>query len=89
MRRPPLHLENLAAPRAVRLPDPAAAQRVQGRMLEAFPAPPDPGQARAQIEVLEAVNAAAEADMLRGNPVTGAHHRAIEAKLKELRALLK
>lgn len=44
---------------------------------------------RAQIEILEQVNAAAEADMLRGNPVTGAHHRAIEAKLKELRALLK
>lgn len=60
-----------------------------------FNGKPFPGQdgpsfaVKAQIEVLEQVNAAAEADMLRGNPITGAHHRAIEAKLKELRALLK
>jgi hypothetical protein len=38
----------------------------------------------AQVEVLRAVNATAEADMLKGRPVTGAHHRAIEAKLREL-----
>lgn len=30
------------------------------------------------------VNARAEADMLKGNPVTGAHHRAIEAELAAL-----
>ena len=43
--------------------------------------------AHARIRVLEealagiipAINAAAEADMLAGNPVTGAHHRAIES----------
>ena len=30
------------------------------------------------------VNAAAEADMLNGNPITGAHHRALEAALARL-----
>jgi hypothetical protein len=34
---------------------------------------------------LEAINADAEADILKGNPITGAHHRAIERKLAELR----
>jgi hypothetical protein len=37
------------------------------------------------IALLEEINAAAEADMLAGNPVTGAHHRAIERKLTALR----
>lgn len=33
---------------------------------------------------LERVNAAAEADILSGNPITGAHHRAIERELAAL-----
>lgn len=47
-------------------------------------------RARAEIGIgiLGRINAAAEADMLRGNPVTGAHHRAIEAELKRLRDIL-
>ena len=40
---------------------------------------------RAAIALLEAINAEAERDMLAGNPVTGAHHRAILRKLEELR----
>ncbi|MFN3652572.1 MAG: hypothetical protein ACK47B_23595 [Armatimonadota bacterium] len=46
---------------------------------------PDPYR-EAIVRTLREINAAAEADMLRGNPVTGAHHRAIEAKLRELGA---
>lgn len=34
------------------------------------------------------VNDAAEADMLRGNPVTGAHHRALEREIQRHRAAL-
>lgn len=45
------------------------------------------GERLRQIEMLEEVNAAAEAGMLAGRPITGAHHRAIESKLAELRAL--
>ena len=37
------------------------------------------------IAFLETINAAAERDILAGNPVEGAHHRAIEAALEELR----
>lgn len=33
--------------------------------------------------VLRRVNAIAEADMLAGRPITGAHHRAIEKVLEE------
>ena len=33
----------------------------------------------AKLAVLEEANAMAEADMLAGNPVEGAHHRAIDA----------
>jgi hypothetical protein len=44
-------------------------------------------QDRPVIEAFVArVNARAEADMLTGNPVTGAHHRALEAELKALHA---
>lgn len=38
-----------------------------------------------QIALLETINTLAEEDMLAGNSVTGAHHRAIEKVLKELR----
>ena len=31
------------------------------------------------------LNATAEADILKGNPITGAHHRAIEKILRELK----
>lgn len=37
--------------------------------------------ATAQRDFAARVNARAEADMLAGRPVTGAHHRAIEAEL--------
>ena len=37
------------------------------------------------IALLNLINAEAEEDMLKGNPIEGAHHRAIERKLKELR----
>lgn len=40
--------------------------------------------ATAARRLLEGINASAEADMLKGNPITGAHHRAITRKLKEL-----
>ncbi len=40
------------------------------------------------VELLEAINAEAEADMLAGNPVTGAHHRAIERRLAAARAAM-
>ena len=33
------------------------------------------------VEFYEQVNARAEADMLAGNPITGAHHRALEAQI--------
>lgn len=33
-------------------------------------------------EFYRRVNERAEQDMLRGNPVTGAHHRALEAEIK-------
>jgi hypothetical protein len=36
----------------------------------------------AVIEALRKVNAEAEADILLGNPITGAHHRAIEKELE-------
>lgn len=35
--------------------------------------------------LLNRVNRIAEADMLKGNPITGAHHRAIRKILKELK----
>ena len=50
-------------------------------LLKAFTAEREAGQ----IALLEEINAAAEQDMLNGNPITGAHHRAIERKLKQLR----
>lgn len=37
-----------------------------------------------QIALLRRINAAAEEDMLQGRPITGAHHRAIEAELDAL-----
>jgi hypothetical protein len=37
------------------------------------------------IALLEEINAAAEADMLAGNPIQGAHHRAILRRLEALR----
>ena len=40
------------------------------------------------IQTLEHINATAEADMLAGNPITGAHHRAIEKTLAELKKAL-
>lgn len=46
-------------------------------------------EAEHYIQLLESINAEAEADMIRGNPITGAHHRAIEKKLAELRKALK
>lgn len=42
-------------------------------------------RARLAGEFVLAVNARAEADMLAGNPVTGAHHRAIESELAAIR----
>lgn len=36
------------------------------------------------LRVLRGINAAAEADMLAGNPITGAHHRAIEKAIRIL-----
>jgi hypothetical protein len=37
----------------------------------------------ARRKFYEAVNRRAEADMLAGRPITGAHHRALEAEIKE------
>lgn len=37
-----------------------------------------------RIAMLREINRRAEADMLNGNPITGAHHRAIEAIRKEV-----
>lgn len=34
--------------------------------------------------LLQTLNADAEADILKGNPITGAHHRAIERRLTAL-----
>lgn len=41
-------------------------------------------QHRAARELLLRINRMAEADMLAGDPITGAHHRAIEKVLKEI-----
>lgn len=38
---------------------------------------------RAARELLKRVNSIAEADIIKGNPITGAHHRAIVKVLKE------
>lgn len=40
--------------------------------------------ATAARRLLEGINEAAENDILNGNPITGAHHRALTRKLKEL-----
>ena len=42
-------------------------------------------QARAVLAALDRICARAEADMLAGGPITGAHYRAIEAERRELR----
>lgn len=39
-------------------------------------------------EFVARVNARAEADMLNGNPITGAHHRALEVELTAAKAAL-
>ena len=43
------------------------------------------GPAEAILAFVARVNARAEADMLAGNPITGAHHRALEAEAELLR----
>jgi len=40
---------------------------------------------RGYIRLLEGINLMAEIDMLSGNPITGAHHRAIEKTLQMLK----
>jgi hypothetical protein len=44
-----------------------------------------PGAVALCLSLLEHVNATVEVDMPRGNPITGAHHRAIEAERERLR----
>jgi hypothetical protein len=43
---------------------------------------------RAVVAFYERVNARAEADMLNGNPITGAHHRALESEIALVREKL-
>ncbi len=38
---------------------------------------------------LKRINGMAEEDMLEGNPLTGAHHRAIEKRIKEIEASIR
>ncbi len=52
----------------------------EAHLMQAYEA----GQNAGRKAILESVNADAEADILRGGPVTGAHHRAIQRALEQL-----
>ncbi len=48
----------------------------------------DPDQARAVLAAIARINARAEADILAGNPITGAHHRALEVERAAMEAVV-
>lgn len=64
-------------------PDDEAAEAAM-RCVEVLARTPADALADVKRALLSKINAAAEADMLAGNPVEGAHHRAIDTELRAL-----
>lgn len=64
------------------------AGHIASKIKQLTPASAAEAQKQHDLKLLREINTFAEADMLKGNPVTGAHHRAIEQKLAQLESSL-